>query len=64
MTEIDRWWEPCSIQFPKPGERDWLALPVWEDSAVIPWRPSFRAMFEIRRAPATQPSTQPSTAPS
>jgi len=59
MVELERWIEPCAVNFPERDERNWLTLPVWPDSNIVPWHPQSRAMFEIRRAPTTQPATAP-----
>jgi 4-amino-4-deoxy-L-arabinose transferase-like glycosyltransferase len=56
MVQLERWVEPCTIRYPRFGERNWLALSVWNDDEITPWRPQTRLMFEIRRVPATQPT--------
>jgi hypothetical protein len=56
MVDVNRWSEPCNISFADVGKHDSLAPSVIPDSPIIPWHPRRWAMFEIRRAPATQPS--------
>jgi hypothetical protein len=60
VVELERWVEPCAVEFPKGGGRNWLALPVWDDDEVAPWRPQPRVMCEVRRAATNQPASGPS----
>jgi hypothetical protein len=60
IIELERWVEPCAVHFPKAGDRNWLALPVWNDDEFTPWRPQPRVMFEVRRVPTTMPTSSPS----
>jgi hypothetical protein len=53
MHELEHWTEPCAIHFPEPGDRNWLALPVWSNSVMIPWSAQSRTMLEISRAATT-----------
>jgi hypothetical protein len=57
MTELTRWTEPCAVHY-DDERHNWLTLPIWGDDQFVPWHPQVRAMFEIRKAPATQPSTR------
>ncbi|HEX3357658.1 MAG TPA: glycosyltransferase family 39 protein [Tepidisphaeraceae bacterium] len=58
MVEVNKWSEPCNVQFPGSDDHNALAPSVMPDNMVIlPWHPVSRAMFEIRRPPATQPTS-------
>lgn len=57
MVEVNRWSEPCKVSYDDVGKHDSLAPSTMkDDNLFFPWHPRRWAMFEIRRAPATQPS--------
>jgi hypothetical protein len=57
MVELERWTEPCTVNYVEPGGRNWMAIPMWGDDKIVPWHAQRRVMFEIRRpAASTLPS--------